>query len=220
MIIVLARADANFGVASDRAESVYKKPDFGHVGKAFVSCRGSPNVCRKEWDDDNDHGTRCAGIADAIDNTEGVVGVSTEATLHAVKVLDKSGSGSFSDVADGIRWTADQGYDVGSMSLGGSSSSTVKDACQYACDKGVLLVAAAGNDGPCSDCVSYPVAYQEVIAVSATSCDDSPAGFSSTGREVELAGPARTSTRPSPGAATPSAARRWRVRTSPAPGAS
>ena len=159
-------------------------------GKAFVECKGGPKDCRYAWDDDEGHGTHCAGTADAVDNTEGVIGVSTEATLHAVKVLDNRGSGSFSDVAAGIEWTADQGYDVGSMSLGASSGSqTVKDACQYAYDKGVLLVAAAGNDGPCSDCVGYPAAYSTVVAVSATSCDDTLASFSSTGPEVELAAP-------------------------------
>ncbi|PSP54575.1 peptidase S8 [Halobacteriales archaeon QS_1_67_19] len=156
--------------------------------KAYETCRGKN--CNYPWSDDDDHGTHCAGIADAVNNTEGVVGVSTEATLHALKVLDKSGSGSWSNVAKAIEYTADQGWDVASMSLGGSSgSSTVKDACQYAYDRGVLLVAAAGNDGPCSDCVGYPAAYQEVVAVSATSCDDSLASFSSTGPEVELAAP-------------------------------
>ncbi|MFT4884389.1 MAG: subtilisin [Natronomonas sp.] len=158
------------------------------AGKAYVGCRG-PN-CNYAWSDDNDHGTHCAGIADAVNNSEGVVGVSTEATLHAVKVLDKNGSGSFSDVAAGIEYTADQGWDVGSLSLGASSGSqTVKDACQYAYDKGVLLVAAAGNDGPCSDCVGYPAAYSTVMAVSSTDEDDSLSSFSSTGQEVELAAP-------------------------------
>jgi subtilisin len=157
-------------------------------GKAFVDCRGSN--CNYPWSDDNDHGTHCAGIADAVDNAEGVVGVSTEATLHSVKVLDSNGSGSFSDVAAGIEWVADQGYDVGSLSLGASSgSSTVKDACEYAYGNGVLLVAAAGNDGPCSDCVGYPAAYDECIAVSSTDSDDSLSDFSSTGSEVELAAP-------------------------------
>ncbi|WP_265112210.1 S8 family peptidase [Halosolutus halophilus] len=159
-------------------------------GKAFVECKGNPRMCRKPWDDDNDHGTHCAGTADAVDNNEGVVGVSTEATLHAVKVLDKRGSGSFSDVAAGIEYVADQGWDVASLSLGASSGSqAVKDAGQYAYDKGVLLVAAAGNDGPCTDCVGYPAAYSEFVAVSATSEDDSLASFSSTGPEVEIAAP-------------------------------
>nr|WP_254767346.1 S8 family peptidase [Salinilacihabitans rarus] len=159
-------------------------------GTAFVECKGGPSICREPWDDDNEHGTHCAGTADAVDNSEGVVGVSTEATLHAVKVLDKRGSGSFSDIAAGIEYVADQGWDVASLSLGASSGSqTLKDAGQYAYNNGVLLVAAAGNDGPCTDCVGYPAAYEEFVAVSATSEDDSLASFSSTGPEVEIAAP-------------------------------
>ncbi|AHZ22392.1 serine protease [Haloferax mediterranei ATCC 33500] len=155
------------------------------TGYAVETCSG----CDEPWDDDNSHGTHCAGIAGAVDNTEGVVGGSTEATLHAVKVIGDDGYASVSGLADGIQWTADQGYDVGSMSLGASDSySTLQDACQYAYDKGVLLVAAAGNDG-CSGCVRYPAAYSTVVAVSATNSDDSIASYSSTGDEVELAAP-------------------------------
>ena len=143
------------------------------------------------WNDDNGHGSHCAGIADALDNSQGVVGVSTEATLHAAKVLTAAGSGSTSDVAKGIEWTADQGYDVGSLSLGGGASSTLKDACNYAYNNGVLLSAAAGNSGPCTDCVGYPAAYQECVAVSATTKNDNLADFSSTGPEVELAAPGK-----------------------------
>jgi subtilisin len=160
------------------------------AGKAYVSCRGGPRDCRYAWDDDHDHGTHCAGIADALNNTEGVVGVSTEATLHAVKVLDNSGSGYWSDIAAGVEYVADQGWDVGSLSLGGSSGSqAVKDAGVYATDRGVLLVAAAGNDGPCTDCVGYPAAYAEYMAVSSTDSSDNLSGFSSQGPEVEIAAP-------------------------------
>jgi subtilisin len=158
------------------------------AGKAYVDCKG-PN-CNYPWSDDNDHGTHCAGISDAVDNSQGVVGVSTDATLHAVKVLDKRGSGYLSDVAAGIEYTADQGWDVGSMSLGASSGGqTLKDACTYAQDKGVFLVAAAGNSGPCTDCVGYPAAYSECMAVSSTASDDSFSDFSSQGPEVEIAAP-------------------------------
>jgi subtilisin family serine protease len=142
------------------------------------------------WDDGNGHGTHCAGIADAVDNSQGVVGVSTEATLHGVKVLGGGGGGSISDIANGIKYVADQGWDVASMSLGASTgSSTLKNAVQYAADAGVLLVAAAGNDGPCTDCVGYPAAYSECIAVSSTASDDSLSSFSSTGPEIEVAAP-------------------------------
>ena len=156
-------------------------------GVAFVSARGPYD---EEWADDQGHGTHCAGTAAALDNDVGVVGVATEPALYAVKVLDNSGSGSFSDVAAGIEWTADEGIDVGSLSLGADSGSqAVEDACQYAVGKGTLLVAAAGNSGPDEDTVGFPAAYEECIAVSATDENDDIASFSSRGEEVELAAP-------------------------------
>jgi subtilisin len=160
------------------------------TGQAFVSCRGGKKKCSNDWDDDNEHGTHCAGIADAVDNSQGVVGVSTQARLHAVKVLNSRGSGSYSDIAAGIEYVANKGWDVGSMSLGGSSgSATLRDACQYATNNGVFLVAAAGNSGPCTDCVGYPAAYPEVMAVGSTNDSDGLSYFSSTGPEVEIAAP-------------------------------
>lgn len=155
-------------------------------GTAFVECLGVD--CAAEWDDDHGHGTHCAGTADALDNSVGVVGVSTAADLYAVKVLGALGSGFTSDVAAGIEWTADQGIDVGSLSLGGGDSQTLADACTYAYDNGTLLVAAAGNDGG-EDSVTYPAAYDECIAVSATTESDDIASFSSRGEAVELAAP-------------------------------
>lgn len=155
-------------------------------GIAVVECSGD---CSAPWDDDHDHGTHVAGTVGAIDNNEGVVGVAPNVILHAVKVLDGSGRGSFSDVADGIVRVANEGWDVINMSLGGGASSVVERAVQTAADAGVVIVAAAGNSGPCEDCVSYPAAYEECIAVSATNSDDGLASFSSQGPEVEIAAP-------------------------------
>lgn len=177
----------------------------GNLGEGWATddaacttdCGGGPfgggndiDECLEEWDDDNDHGSHCAGTAAAADNGEGVLGVAPDATLHAVKVLACDGSGSFDDIAAGIEWSADQGHDVQSMSLGADSDSdVVKDALQYAADEGVVMVAAAGNDGPCTDCVGFPARDERVIAVSATDENDDLADFSSTGPEVELAAP-------------------------------
>ena len=147
------------------------------------------STCYEEWDDDNDHGTHVAGTVGAIDNDLGVLGVSPDVTLHAVKVLDCCGSGSFDDIAAGIEWSANQGHEVQNMSLGGSESSVVEDAVEDAAAENVTIIAAAGNDGECTDCVSHPAAYDEVIAVSATDDEDELASFSSTGPEVELAAP-------------------------------
>ncbi|WP_267643728.1 S8 family peptidase [Haloarchaeobius amylolyticus] len=163
------------------------QPNLGK-GYAVENCSGTD--CVEDWDDDHSHGTHCAGIANAVNNDEGVIGVSTQATLHAVKVLSGSGSGSASGVAEGIKWAADQGYGVISMSLGASSgSSTIRDALQYAQDRDVIIISAAGNEGPCTDCVHYPGAYPESMAIGSTASDDSMSSFSSTGPEVEMCAP-------------------------------
>lgn len=156
-------------------------------GVAFIPCAGD---CDEPWDDDNGHGTHVAGTVGARDNDIGVVGVAPCCTLHAVKVLDQFGRGFDFTVAAGIIWAAEQGVDVANLSLGSAvQSQMIEEAVEYAYNEGVLLVGAAGNRGPCEDCVDWPAAYDEVIAVSATSEDDSLAWFSSTGPEVELAAP-------------------------------
>ena len=147
------------------------------------------STCYEEWDDDNDHGTHVAGTAAAAMNNTGVKGVAPDATLNSVKVLDCCGSGSFDDIAAGIQWAADHGHDVINMSLGGPESDAVNDAVDYAVSHGVVLVAAAGNDGECQDCVGHPAAHPEVIAVSATDETDNLANFSSQGPEVDIAAP-------------------------------
>lgn len=155
-------------------------------GYAVEPCSG----CREPWGDDDGHGTHVAGIAAAVDNDEGVLGVGTGATLHAVRVFTGSQYATVSGLAAGVQWVAEQGYDVANMSLGtANASATLRDACRYAADEGVFLVAAAGNDGPCDDCVHYPAAYPSVVAVSATRNTDSLASFSSAGPAVELAAP-------------------------------
>jgi subtilisin len=183
------------GIDSDHPDLV----DNLGSGKAYVeagndydgsSCSGNGNTYHEPWDDDNDHGTHCAGTAAGVHNSKDVIGVAPSATLHAVKVLACSGTGYLSDIAAGVEYTANQGWDVASLSLGSSSDySTLKDACQYAVDQGVLVVAAAGNNGPCTDCVSYPAKYSSVVAVSATDSNDDLASFSSTGPEIDIAAP-------------------------------
>jgi subtilisin len=168
-------------------------------GKSFIGCGSAPggdcsdthdNTCHEPWEDDNDHGTHCAGVADAVDNARGLGGVSSAATLHAVRVLGCTGAGYYSDIAAGMTHVADQGWDVASMSLGTTPTSrSVLDACKYAADQGVLRVGAAGTDGPCEDCVSYPAKFDSFGAVSATCQGNDLSELSSTGPEIELAAP-------------------------------
>lgn len=142
------------------------------------------------WSDENGHGTHVAGTIAAVNNYSGVGSIAPDATLHAVKALNRYGSGTYSDIASGIEWAANQGHDVINLSLGGSKSATIESAVEYAYSQGSLLVGAGGGSGPCSGgCVGYPAAEPEVIAVGATNENDGRASFSSQGPEIELAGP-------------------------------
>ena len=143
--------------------------------------------------DDNGHGTHCAGIVAAEDNDIGAVGVAPEAYLYAVKVLDASGSGYVSDVVAGIQWSIDNSMQVTSMSLGTNTDYlSLHDACDAAYAAGILVVAAAGNDGNPpgkGDNIDYPANYDSVIAVAATDTNDKRARWSSTGPAAELSAP-------------------------------
>ncbi len=136
------------------------------------------------------HGTHVAGIAAAdTNNSKGVAGACPACTLLNVKVLDDDGSGDYGSVSDGITWAADNGAKVINMSFGGSwPSLTLENAINYAWNKGVVVVAAAGNCG-CSS-KSYPGAYSNVIAVAATNNKDKKASFSSfSNKWVDVAAP-------------------------------
>ena len=143
--------------------------------------------------DDNGHGTHCSGTIAGEDNTEGVIGMAPHANILAVKALDDQGSGYISDIAAGIDWAVNNGADIISMSLGiGSSYDSLQTSCDNAYAAGVLLVAASGNSGDGSastDEVSYPAAYDSVIAVGATDSNDQIADFSSSGPHLELGAP-------------------------------
>ena len=144
----------------------------------------------KSWNDDNGHGSHVAGIVAARNNTIGVVGVAYAADLYAVKVLNRNGSGWLSDVIEGLQWAKDNGADVVNMSLGSSSDvQSFHDAVIELHNAGIVQIAAAGNSGPGDNTVSYPAAYAEVIAVSATDSTDGQPSWSSRGPQVDLAAP-------------------------------
>jgi thermitase len=138
--------------------------------------------------DDHGHGTHVAGIAAATgNNSTGVTGADWNARIMPIKVLDSQGSGYDSDVAAGIRYAADNGAEVINMSLGSSEYSyTLSEAVNYAFNKGLVIVAAAGNE---ASSVSYPAACDHVIAVGALESSDSLAYFSNRGSALDLTAP-------------------------------
>jgi len=135
------------------------------------------------------HGTHVAGIAAALTNNgNGVAGLGRDCSLMNVKVLGDDGYGYYSWTAQGIIWAADNGAEVINLSLGGSSgSSTLEDAVNYAWSKGVVVVAAAGNNGSTSP--FYPAYYANCISVAATDENDRLASFSDHGSWVDVAAP-------------------------------
>ncbi len=139
--------------------------------------------------DDHGHGTHVAGtIAESTNNNEGVAGLAYEATIMPLKVLSAAGSGYSSDIADAIRYAADNGANVINMSLGSNQpSSVIHKACQYAVKKGVTIVCAAGNGF--GEPVGYPAAFPECIAISSVGPSGNIATYSSYGKEVALAAP-------------------------------
>ncbi|OGF94896.1 hypothetical protein A2433_00900, partial [Candidatus Giovannonibacteria bacterium RIFOXYC1_FULL_48_8] len=167
--------------------SYYLAPDLASTcfvsGYDFVSNDTHAN-------DENSHGTHVAGtIAQSTNNAVGVAGVAFRACLMPVRVLDRNGSGTYADVADGIRFAADNGAKVINLSLGGPSSATyLEEALAHAYNKGVTIVAAAGNDG--SNSVSYPAAYDAyAIAVGATRYDETLSYYSNYGPKLDIVAP-------------------------------
>lgn len=130
--------------------------------------------------DPNGHGCAVAGVIAANHNSAGIVGIAPNSMIMPVRVLDETGSGSYSNVAAGLVWAADNGAQIANLSLGGPSPSTVLQlAVEYAQARGVLVVAAAGNEG--TNTVLYPAAYPGVIAVGAVNENGQPASFSNRG---------------------------------------
>jgi subtilisin family serine protease len=144
--------------------------------------------------DDNGHGTHVAGILAALDNDVGVVGVAPEASLLVAKVLGYDGHGSASGVIAGIEWAVDNGAQVINMSLGAAhdyqeGTIAMGNACVAAAEAGVVLVAAAGNDG--SDVRHYPAAFEPVIAVGSVNQDGTKTDFSNYGSWVDIYAPGK-----------------------------
>ena len=140
-------------------------------------------------EDNYGHGTHVAGIVAATaDNTVGVAGVCPGCTILDGKVLNDSGVGSSSSLANGINWAVNNGAKVINMSLGVRASRTLEAAVNNAWSKGVVLVAAAGNGS--NQAKIYPGAYPNVIAVAATDNTDAKASFSTYGASwVDVAAP-------------------------------
>ena len=189
--VVVAVLDT--GVAYEDYDDYRQAPDLANTsfvtGYDFIDDDSHPN-------DDESHGTHVTGtIAQSTNNSVGVAGVAFNASIMPVKVLDADGSGTAYTVANGLYFAADNGADVINMSLGWpwwlgrmyDPGPVVHNAVIYAYNKGVTIVAAAGNDG--KNQVAYPAAYEECIAVGATQYDEALAPYTNKGAALDLTAP-------------------------------
>ena len=145
-------------------------------------------------DDEESHGTHVTGtIAQKTNNRRGVTGLAYGVKIMPLRVLDRDGNGNGSDIARAIRYAARHGADVVNMSVEFSASETARDipdvikAIRYAEHKGVVLVAASGNEGIGK--VAYPARATQVISVGATTASGCLADYSNAGRGLDVVAP-------------------------------
>ncbi len=179
------------GVAYATHGRFLRSPDFSRYGFTggydFIAHNRFPN-------DRNGHGTFVAGtIAEATDNRYGLTGLAFAARIMPVRVLDSQGEGEASTIAEGVRYAVKHGARVINLSLEFSSNVTAADipelleALRYARRRGVLVVAAAGNEAHTA--VAYPARAPNVVAVGATTEHGCLADYSNDGSGLTLVAP-------------------------------
>lgn len=208
----VARVDADLNSVLDASSTAVAIIDTGiSSGHPDLNIAGGVSYVRgsKSWNDDNGHGSHCAGIVAAKADGNGVRGVAPNARLYAVKVLDRNGSGYLSWIISGIDWVArnanSRGIKVANLSLGmEGTSSALTTSLDNLLAAGVTPVVAAGNSA--RDAAAFiPASHPNVISVSAIvdtdgQCggtgpvtgyggDDTFASFSNFGSVVDIAAP-------------------------------
>ncbi len=139
--------------------------------------------------DDNGHGSHVTGTIGATpNNAKGVAGIS-KVSIGNVKLLNSRGSGTVTQVANGINSCTNSGSHIQSYSLGTTSdSSTIRNAVAAAVSAGNFIAAATGNGG-CSNCVEYPAKYAGVTGVGSTGATNGVSSFTSKGAELDFSAP-------------------------------
>jgi subtilisin family serine protease len=178
--VIVAVVDSGSGPHPDLAENLL--PGRSIIGT--VESQDGRDI------DASGHGTHVAGIIAAVANNGiGGTGVAPNAKILPIQVLDQAGQGDARDVAAGVRFAADNGARVINLSLGGATeSSSLTQAITYANDKGVLVVAAAGNGGA-ADKPKWPASLDLTLAVTAVDQANNATSFDQRGDYIDLSAP-------------------------------
>ncbi len=172
-----------YGSGVDDTEK-HEDIDYGKVVSGTnlaTSAKGTPDTLG--------HGTFVSGMIFAkMNNNVGIAGIASEVKILPIKVFGSSGRTSNSTVESAIYEAVDKGADVINMSLGAAGySASLKSACDAAEAAGILVVAAAGNDGTSVN--NYPAAYDSVVGVASVDSDRGTSYFSQYGDSVDVAAP-------------------------------
>ena len=178
--VIVAVVDSGSGPHPDLAENLL--PGRSIIGT--VESQDGKDI------DASGHGTHVAGIIAAVANNGiGGSGVAPNAKILPIQVLDQAGQGDARDVAAGVRFAADNGARVINLSLGGATESlSLTQAITYANDKGVLVVAAAGNGGA-ADKPKWPASLDLTLAVTAVDQANNATSFDQRGDYIDLSAP-------------------------------
>ncbi|MFX3633555.1 MAG: S8 family peptidase [Candidatus Pristimantibacillus sp.] len=200
--MVACPVNVTWNVCNVRAHEVWRKTlgspikvaviDTGIAKHPDLQIAGGVNlVDGGSYVDDNGHGTHVAGIA-AANGMNGIKGVAPDIKLYAVKALDHEGSGYVSDIVAAIDWCIRNGMNIINMSFGitgGESSGALHNIIKRATNKGIIVVASAGNDGPSNKQIEQPASYSETISVAASTRNNRIADTSSRGEGITLCAP-------------------------------
>lgn len=142
--------------------------------------------------DETGHGTAVAGIiAGQTRPGETAAGINPDVEIYSAKVLDENNQAPLSRIIEGIYWAIEKDVQIINMSFGTLQySPALENAIRQAADKGILIIAAAGNGGEKDgDTVEYPAAFPEVLAVGSVNAQGTVSEFSAQGESVELVAP-------------------------------
>jgi len=141
--------------------------------------------------DDNGHGTAVAGIVTAAEASSGIPNACAQCRILAVKALAANGTADWDTVSAAVKWAADHGANVINLSLGSAHvPGSIADAVSYALSKGVIVVAAAGNEG--QDEAYYPADFPGVVSVAGIDGSGYRYPWSNFGSRVTVAAPGCT----------------------------
>lgn len=171
--------------------------DTGVTASEDINVAGRINLIEGEedvnplYEDVSGHGTSVASVIAAKDNKMGVTGINPNVELYSIKTLYDNKTTSLSKIIQGIYWCIENDIDIINMSFGTSVKSEILEQVIREADaKGILMIAAAGNQGKAAEStVEYPAAFEEVIAVGAIDSKGKMSDISSTGKELELMAP-------------------------------